>query len=83
MYVHLWLIHTELGQKAAKFCRAIILQPKSKAIKKYNIFHLIFILYWSIVAYNVLISGVRQSDSVLYIHILILSQIISHIVFFF
>ena len=26
IYVYLWLIHVEVGQKTAKFCKAIILQ---------------------------------------------------------
>ena len=26
IYVHLWLIHVEVWQKTAKFCKAIILQ---------------------------------------------------------
>ena len=28
IYVYLWLIHGEVGQKTAKFCKAIILQQK-------------------------------------------------------
>ena len=30
MYVHLWLIHVDIWQKATKFCKAIILQLKNK-----------------------------------------------------
>ena len=30
MYVYLWLIHVEVGQKRIKFCKAIILQLKNK-----------------------------------------------------
>ena len=29
-FVYLWLIHVEVGQKTTKFCKAIILQFKSK-----------------------------------------------------
>ena len=28
IYVYLWLIHVEVGQKTTKFCKAIILQLK-------------------------------------------------------
>ena len=28
IYVYLWLIHVEVWQKTAKFCKAIILQQK-------------------------------------------------------
>ena len=30
IYVYLWLIHVEVGQKTAKFCKASILQLKNK-----------------------------------------------------
>ena len=30
IYVYLWLIHVEVGQKTTKFCKAIILQLKNK-----------------------------------------------------
>jgi len=30
IYVYLWLIHVEVWQKTAKFCKAIILQLKKK-----------------------------------------------------
>ena len=33
MYVYLWLIHVEVGQKRIKFCKAIILQLKNKLKK--------------------------------------------------
>ena len=39
-------------------------------------FNLIFILYWSIVDLQCCISGVQQRDSVIHIHIAILSQIL-------
>ena len=29
-YVHLWLIHVDVWQKTANFCKAIILQLKNK-----------------------------------------------------
>ena len=32
-YVYLWLIHAELWQKTAKFCKAIMLQLKNKLKK--------------------------------------------------
>ena len=32
-YVYLWLIHAEVRQKTAKFCKAIILQLKNKLKK--------------------------------------------------
>ena len=32
IYVYLWLIDVEVGQKTTKFCKAIILQLKSKYI---------------------------------------------------
>ena len=34
IYVYLWLIHVEVRQKTAKFCKSIILQEKNKLIKK-------------------------------------------------
>ena len=34
IYVYLWLIYVEVQQKTVKFCKAIILQLKSKLIKK-------------------------------------------------
>ena len=34
IYVYLWLIHVEVWQKTAKFCKSIILQQKNKLIKK-------------------------------------------------
>ena len=55
---------------------------KCQACIKYPVhftfsFFLSFILYWSIVINNVaLVSGVRQSDSVIHIHVSILSQIL-------
>ena len=33
-YVYLWLIHVDVWQKPTQFCEAIILQLKSKLIKK-------------------------------------------------
>ena len=30
IYIYLWLIHVEVWQKTAKFCKAIILQLKKK-----------------------------------------------------
>ena len=37
IYVYLWLIHAEVWQKTAKFCKAIILQLKNELIKKHFI----------------------------------------------
>ena len=34
IYVYLWLIHVEVWQKTAKFCKAIILQQKINKFKK-------------------------------------------------
>ena len=34
IYVYLWVIHIEVWQKTAKFCKAIILQQKINKLKK-------------------------------------------------
>ena len=34
LYVYLWLIHVDIWQKPTKFCKAIILQLKTKKILK-------------------------------------------------
>ena len=34
IYVYLWLIHVDIWQKPTKFCKAIILQLKTKKILK-------------------------------------------------
>ena len=31
-YVHLWLIHVDVGQKSTQYCKAIILQLKINKI---------------------------------------------------
>ena len=43
---------------------------------RFSFFNLIFILYWSIVDLQCCISGIQQSDSLTYVHISILLQIV-------
>ena len=33
-YVHLWLIHVDIGQKPTQYCKAIILQLNNKFFQK-------------------------------------------------